>query len=156
MKNRTHYPKGGLWLLVAGFTLLTSLPFLVPHLGFLALVGFVPLFFLDRQLRIHEVRHAFWYYFAAFLAFNVATTFWIWFVSPVGAIAALILNALQMAAVFAVGRWGGRVIRRRMRHPLAAEACSLLLFIITWLAWEHVYFNIELSWPWLCLGKSFL
>ena len=156
MKNRTNDPKCGCWLLVAGFTLLTSLPFLVPHLGFLALVGFVPLFFLDRQLRTHEVRHAFWYYFVAFLAFNVATTFWIWFVSPVGAIAALILNALQMSAVFAAGRWGGRVIRRRMRRPLAAEACSLLFFIIAWLAWEHVYFNIELSWPWLCLGNSFL
>jgi hypothetical protein len=27
--------KGGRWLLVAGFALLMSLPFLVPHLGFL-------------------------------------------------------------------------------------------------------------------------
>ena len=72
MKNNKSYPKGGLWLLACGFALLMSLPFLVPHLGFLALVAFVPLFFLDRQLRALEVRHPFWYYYAAFLLFNIA------------------------------------------------------------------------------------
>ena len=149
------YPNGGLWLLAAGFTLLMSLPFLVPHLGFLSLVAFVPLFFLDELLRAHKVRHAFWYYFCAFLAFNIATTFWIWFVSGPGAIAAIILNALQMAAVFAIYRWGAKVIRRHEKRPFAARLESLLLFIVTWLAWEHVYFEIELSWPWLCLGNAF-
>ena len=149
------YPKGGLWLLAAGFALLMSLPFLVPHLGFLSLVAFVPLLFLDELLRVHKVRHAFWYYFCAFLAFNIATTFWIWFVSGPGAIAAIILNALQMAAVFAIYRWGAKVIRRHEKRPFAARIESLLLFIVTWLAWEHVYFEIELSWPWLCLGNAF-
>lgn len=148
--------KGGRWLLVAGFALLMSLPFLVPHLGFLSLTGFVPLFFLERQLRLEGARHSFWYFYAAFLLFNIATTFWIWFVSPVGAVAALLLNALQMAAVFALGRWGGRVIRRHIRHPLLAETGALLFFIVCWLAWEHVYFDVEFSWPWLCLGNAFL
>ena len=155
MKKNNDIPKGPLWLLVAGFVLLMSLPFLVPHLGFLSLVAFVPLFQLDRMLREHEVRHAFWYYFTAFLLFNVATTFWIWFVSGPGAVAAIILNALQMAALFAIYRWGGKIVRRRMKRPLAAEAWSLAFFTITWLAWEHIYFNIEISWPWLCLGNAF-
>ena len=156
MEHLKKSPKGGRWLLAAGFALLMSLPFLVPHLGFLSLLGFVPLFFLERQLRMEEVRHAFWYYYSAFLLFNVATTFWIWFVSPVGAVAALLLNALQMAGVFALGRWGGRIIRRRIADPLLAEAGALLFFIVCWLAWEHVYFDVEFSWPWLCLGNSFL
>ena len=156
MKNRTLRPSSGCWLLAAGFGLLMSLPFLVPHLGFLALVAFVPLFFLDRRLREQQVRHAFWYYYAAFLLFNILATFWIWFVSPAGAIAALLLNALQMAGVFAVGRWGGRVIRRWEKRPLAADAFALVFFIVTWLAWEHIYFDVEFSWPWLCLGNAFL
>ena len=156
MKKTQRQAKGGLWLLIAGFAVLMSLPFLVPHLGFLALVGFVPLFMLDRALRTLNVRHPFWYYYAAFLLFNVFTTFWIWFVSPVGAVAALLLNALQMAAVFAVGRWGGRVIRRHEKRPLLAEAGALLFFSLAWLAWEHIYFEVELSWPWLCLGNAFL
>ena len=155
METSRHIPKGNLWLLIAGFTVLTSLPFLVPHLGFLSLVGFIPLFQLDRLLTEGRVRHAFWYYYAAFLLFNIATTFWIWFVSPAGAIAAILLNALQMAAIFALFRWGGRVIRRKVENPVRAEALSLLWFIVTWLAWEHIYFEIELSWPWLCLGNSF-
>ncbi len=147
--------RGNRWFLVAGFALLLSLPFLVPHLGFLSLVAFVPLFCLDRMLLEHQVRHAFWYYYAAFLLFNIATTFWIWFVSPAGAIAALLLNALQMAAVFAIYRWGGRIIRSREKNPVKAEALSLFFFIVTWLAWEHLYFDVEISWPWLCLGNAF-
>ena len=143
------------WLLVVGFALLMSMPFLVPHVGFLSLIAFVPLFYLDKTLREQKVQRAFWYYYAAFLLFNVATTFWIWFVSGPGAIAAILLNALQMAAVFALYRWGGRIIRRKSDNPLLGEALSLLFFVITWTAWEHIYFDIELSWPWLCLGNAF-
>ena len=143
------------WLLVIGFGLLMSVPFLIPRLGLVALVGFLPLFFLDRLLRENNIRHPFWYYYLAFLLFNILTTFWIWFVSPAGAIAALLLNALQMAAVFAIYRAGSRIIRNREKNPLTADALSLLFFIVTWLAWEHIYFEIELSWPWLCLGNAF-
>ena len=155
MKNKPSHPKGNCWLLVVGFVLLASLPFLVPRLGFLSLIAFVPLFQLDRLLRVNEIRHAFWYYYVAFLGFNIAATFWIWFVSPAGAIAAILLNALQMAAVFALYRWSGRVIRRKVKNPIRAEAGALFFFLVTWLAWEHIYFNIEISWPWLCLGNSF-
>ena len=155
METSRPISKGNLWLLIAGFTLLTSLPFLVPRLGFLSLVGFVPLFLFERLLTEYRVKHAFWYYYTAFLLFNIATTFWIWFVSPAGAIAALLLNALQMAAIFALFRWGGRILRRKVKDPTLADALSLGWFILTWLAWEHIYFNIELSWPWLCLGNSF-
>ena len=155
MKEQNKYPKGGLWLLACGFALLMSLPFLVPGLGSISLIGFVPLLYMDKMLREHEVRHAFWYYYTAFLLFNIATTFWIWFVSGPGAIAAILLNALQMAAVFAIYRWGGSLIRRFEKKPATAELLSLLFFVFTWLAWEHVYFEVELSWPWLCLGNSF-
>ena len=65
MKAENSYPKGGLWLLAAGFAVLTSLPFLAPKLGFLSLIGFVPLLCMDKMMREHHVRHAFWYYFPA-------------------------------------------------------------------------------------------
>lgn len=155
MKHKHSDLKGNCWLLAAGFVLLTSLPFLVPRLGFLSLIAFVPLFQLEKLLREHGIRRGFWYYYAAFLGFNIATTFWLWFVSPAGAIAAILLNALQMSAVFALYRWGGQIIRRSVKRPAADEFGALLFFIMTWLAWEHVYFRVELSWPWLCLGNSF-
>jgi len=155
-KNATpSYPKGNLWLLIVGFVVLASLPFLVPRLGFLSLIAFIPLFQLDRLLREHQVRHAFWYFYAAFLGFNIASTFWIWFVSAAGAIAAILLNALQMTAVVAIYRWGGRILRQLEKRPAAADFISLIFLAVTWLAWEHIYFNIEISWPWLCLGNSF-
>jgi len=155
MIKQATCPKSALWLLVAGFALLISVPFLLPRTGFLSLVAFVPLFQMERLIRIHHVRHGFWYFYAAFLAFNIATTFWIWFVSGPGAIAAILLNALQMTAVVEIARWGGRIIRRHLHKPDAGEFGTLLFFAVTWLAWEHIYFEIELSWPWLCLGNAF-
>lgn len=148
-------PKLSYWLLIVGFAVMASLPFLVPGLGVLALVSFVPLFMLERQLQENDVRRPFWYWYAAFLLFNIATTWWIWNVSEAGAIAAIALNALQMAAVFSLYHWAGRVIRRVEKRPMAAGFEALVFFIVAWLAWEHVYFNVEFSWPWLCLGNAF-
>ena len=158
METNAHTPRrSGLWMLAAGFALLMSFPFLVPHTGVLSLVAFVPIFFLDRRLRDRKVRNPFLYYYGAFLLFNIATTFWIWFVSGPGAIAAILLNALQMAAVFALYRWAGRILRKHGQTcgTGMAEVLPLLFFAVAWIAWEHIYFRIELSWPWLCLGNAF-
>lgn len=161
MQHNAHItPKGSCRLLAAGFALLMSLPFLVPRTGVLALAAFVPLFCMDKILRERQIRHAFWYYYGAFLLFNIATTFWIWFVSGPGAVAAILLNALQMAAIFALYRWAGRVLRSRdtaftKGRPAVVELTALLFFAAGWIAWEHIYFQIELSWPWLCLGNAF-
>lgn len=129
---------GKLWFLAAGFAVLMSVPFLVPHTGILSLVAFVPLFFLDRILRENGAKHQWWYIFAAFLLFNIFSTFWIWWVSPVGSVATILLNSLFMAAIFAIYRW----------KP------NKIFFIALWLAFEHFYFEIELSWPWLTLGNA--
>lgn len=137
--------KSQLWLLAAGFAALLTIPFLVPHTGPLALVALIPLFELDRLLDKNSVKYAFWYYFSAFLLFNIGSTFWIWWVSEVGAVSAIILNSLQMAAIFALYRWSKRYF----------GVWSLAFFAITWLAWEHVYFDVEASWPWLVLGNAF-
>ena len=134
-----------LWLLAVGFAAFLSVPFLVPHTAPVALVAFIPLFELDRLLDKYNVRHPFWYYFTAFLLFNIGSTFWIWWVSKIGAAAAIALNSFEMAAIFALYRLS------KKRFGVWAYA----FFICTWLAWEHIYFNIEISWPWLVLGNAF-
>ncbi|MCI2082233.1 MAG: apolipoprotein N-acyltransferase [Bacteroidales bacterium] len=139
--NRTK-----LWLLILLFTVLTSLPFLFKGFGILALFSFVPLFYIDKILSSHKIKGAYWYTLAAFLGFNIGATFWIWNVSIGGAIAAILLNALQMSAIFAVFRWS----RKSMKGAL-----PYIFFIAMWTAWEKVYCNIEISWPWLQLGNSF-
>ena len=135
-----------LWLLILLFTAMTSLPFLTKGAGILALFSFVPLFYIDKVISCNKVRGGWWYYFAAFLGFNIGATFWIWNVSVAGAIAAIVLNALQMSAIFAIFRWS----KKSMKGVL-----SYILFISIWVAWEKAYCNIEISWPWLQLGNAF-
>lgn len=131
---------------VTAFALLLGLPYLVPHIGFLSLTAFVPLFLMADTFVREGRRHTFLLYYAAFLLFNILTTWWIWNVSAVGAVAAIILNALQMAAIFALSVRAGKAIGR---------VPSLLFFAVFWTAWEHIYYEIEISWPWLALGNSF-
>lgn len=132
------HKKRGLWLLAAGFAVLMSVPFLVPHTGALSLVAFVPLFYLDRMLRESGAKHQWWYVFTAFLLFNIFSTFWIWWVSPVGSVATILLNSLFMSVIFTLYRL----------RP------NKIFFIVLWLTFEHFYFEIELSWPWLTLGNA--
>ena len=141
--------KSGLKLLFLAllFGGLMSVPYLVPHCGPVALVAFIPLLYMDKIASDEGIRRFWWYHYLAFLLFNIFSTFWIWFVSEVGSIVAIALNALQMSIVFALYRWSRKVFNYRW--------LSYLFLIIVWLAWEHVYFEIELSWPWLVLGNSF-
>ncbi len=53
-----------------------------------------------------------------------------------------------MTVIFSVFRWG------KKRFP-DYNILPYLFFIVMWLAWEHIYFNVEISWPWLVLGNSF-
>lgn len=138
-----------LWGLAMLFAALLSLAYTFEGLGFLALGAFAPLFCMDRLIDRNNVRRAWWYYFGAFLAFNVGATWWIWNVSPAGCVAALLINALEMSLIFLC-------FRAFKRHcTKCAGWLPYLFFIALWLAWEHLYFNIELSWPWLVLGNAF-
>lgn len=135
-----------LWLLVLCSSVLLSIPFLWPHLGLVSLFGFIPL--LAAEQIAHQTRKKrFWiYYYSCFLLWNLATTYWIYKATLPGAVAAVILNALQMAVIFRLFRW---------MRTLSKGFLPYLFLIITWLAWEHVYFTWDVSWPWLVLGNAF-
>ena len=135
-----------MWVYILLFTVLMSVPYLVPHSAVLGLVAFVPLFALADLLEENGVKHQNWLTYIPFLLFNIATTFWIWWVSPAGAIAAIVLNALQMFFIF----WLFRKFKKRFTGAL-----PYIFFIAAWIAWERVYQNVEISWPWLILGESF-
>lgn len=141
--------KWAVWGLILLFVLLSSLPFLFEGCGPLALLSFTPLLLIDEICRRESLRGAGWYGFLALLLFNIATTFWVWFVSPAGAVAALLLNTLFMFVLFSLFRLSRKLCRK------GAKWLPYLFFIALWLAWEHIYFNIELTWPWLTLGYAF-
>ena len=134
------------WILAASFVMLASVPFLVPHSGLVALFSFVPLFCLADYCRDYRVKRADGLYYATFFLFNAVTTFWIWVITPVGAVFAIAANAFFMWLIFKLFCLSKKVWR---------GALPYLFFITAWVGWERIYQNIELSWPWLILGNSF-
>ncbi len=135
-----------LWLLMSSSAILLSIPFLYPHLGLVSLIAFVPLLAAEQIATESGKKYFFAYYYSCFLLWNLATTYWIYNATVPGMIAAVVLNALQMAIVFRLFRWMRTVTKGFLPY---------LFLIATWLAWEHAYFNWEVSWPWLVLGNSF-
>lgn len=134
------------WLLVITSSALLSLPFLSQHLGLLSLVAFLPLLAAEQIAFENKIKYFFIRYYICFFLWNLATTYWIYNATVPGMIAAVVLNALQMSIVF----W----LFRKMR-TISQGFLPYLFLIITWLAWEHIYFEWEVSWPWLVLGNAF-
>jgi len=138
--------KSILALLTLIFSVLMSLPFLVPHLGFLALVGFVPLLLMEAIADAHGVKRFFWWHYLAFVLWNAFTTFWVCNATIGGGIFAVLANAAQMSVIFGAFRYS----KKRFRPVL-----SLIFLAALWIAWERLYFDAQISWPWLVLGNAF-
>ena len=133
--------------LTAAFVLLMSLPWIVPHTGWAALVGFVPLLIMERLADAARTRHFWWWHYAAFVLWNAATTWWVGGATVGGAVFAVLANALQMSAVFGSFRW----VKRRTSGSL-----PYLYLAAAWIAWEKYYLTVaQISWPWLVLGNAF-
>lgn len=124
------------------FAILISLPFLVPHTAPLALIAFIPLLLAES---FFKGKMAWINFYLPFLIWNLATTYWIYNATVAGAAAAVIANALQMSLIFMLFRW----FKKRTNEKL-----GYMFLIIAWLAWEHFYFDAEISWPWLTLGNT--
>ena len=125
---------------------LLSLPWLVPHTGALALVGFVPLLVADWLADRERVRGFWLYALLTFIVWNALTTFWVCNATVWGGIFAIVANALQMTLVWVIFRFSKRYL---------AGAVPYVLLVAAWLAWERRYFDVDISWPWLTLGNAF-
>ena len=135
-----------LWIFVLLFAVLMSIPWLVPHTGVLALVGFIPLLLADDFANQLRVKHFWWFYYTAFVLWNAFTTFWVCNATIGGGIFAVLANALQMAVIWALFR----LSRKRM-----GGVVPYLFLAAMWIAWERFYFSADISWPWLVLGNAF-
>ena len=126
---------------------LMSLPWLVPHMGWTALMGLVPLLVMERLASQYSVKHFWWWHYGTFVLWNAATTWWIWNATPAGGVFAILANALQMSVVFGSFRW----VKRRM-----GGALPYIYLVAAWIAWERWYLTwAQISWPWLVLGNAF-
>jgi len=133
--------------LALAFTVLMSLPWLVPHCGWTALWGLLPLLVMERLATAYKVKHFWWWHYAAFVLWNAATTWWVWNATAGGAVFAILANALQMSVVFGSFRW----VKRRITGVL-----PYIYLAAAWIAWERFYLTgAQISWPWLVLGNAF-
>ena len=135
-----------LWGLVMLFAVMMSVPFLVPHTGFLALFGIVPLLCMDRIATLTEKKRVWIYHYSAFVLWNAITTFWVCNATVGGGIFAVMANSLQMSTIFGLFRLSKKKFTGTLPY---------IFLMVTWIAWERFYFDAEISWPWLVLGNSF-
>lgn len=135
-----------IWGLIALFAILMSIPFLIPHTGFLALFGFIPLLCMDRVATMMEKKRIWIYHYSAFVLWNAITTFWVCNATVGGGLFAIFANAFQMSVIFGLFRWS----KKRFNGVL-----PYIFLMVAWIAWERFYFDAEISWPWLVLGNSF-
>lgn len=139
--------KLAMWICVLLSAALMSLPWLVPHCGFLALIGLVPLLCADHMASINEIRRFRIWHYSFFVLWNAATTWWVANATVGGAIFAILANSLQMSLVFGLFRLG----KRRLQSIL-----PYILLAVAWIAWERWYLqSAQISWPWLVLGNAF-
>ena len=140
-------PYGAMWILVLLSAVLMSLPWLVPHCGFLALIGLVPLLSAERVATQNGVKHFWIWHYSCFVLWNAFTTFWVCNATVGGGIFAVLANALQMSLVFGLFR----LSKKRLGGIL-----PYLFLAFAWIAWERWYMvSSQISWPWLVLGNAF-
>lgn len=139
--------KTAMWILILLSSVLMSLPWLVPHCGFVALFGLVPLLCADHIASVHQIRRFRIWHYSFFVIWNAITTWWVGEATVGGAIFAILANALQMSLIFGLFRLGKRKLGGILPY---------IFLLVAWIAWERWYLqSAEISWPWLVLGNAF-
>jgi len=120
------------------------------HLPWLVLVGFVPMLILMQNIISENGKHGgakfFGYSYLMFVLWNLITTWWVYYASPAGVYMAVLASSLLMALtiriVYALWKRGG-------------EKVGLIAFVCCYVAFEYLFMNSEIAWPWLVLGNSY-
>jgi apolipoprotein N-acyltransferase len=129
--------------ILCGLLLWASWP--VSPLSFLVFIAFLPLLWLET--RVKSRKKFFWLVYLSMFTWNIATTWWIWNASAIGAIAAFFANSFIMCLPWL----GFRIAKKRL-----GEAWGYISLIAFWMCFEYVHLqDWGLSWPWLTLGNVF-
>lgn len=128
--------------LLSGILLWASWP--ASSFTFLIFFAWVPLLMVADN--VTKRISFFLYSFVALLIWNTLTTWWIWNSTDVGTIAAILTNSLLMC----IPCWGYHVFKNRF-----SKTIGYVSFIASWMLFEYVHLNWQISWPWLTLGNVF-
>ena len=115
---------------------------------FLALIAWIPLFFIDNHIKNNKQKFRkfsiFFYVLPGFLIWNIFTTYWLYNSTPAGSFMALGLNTLFMAFVFTLAHLAGR--------KLYSNYQGFMLLVMMWISFEYLHLHWDISWPWLPHG----
>lgn len=110
-------------------------------------IGFLPFLWLEEILRRQNRSHRyFWFVYPGLLTWNILCTWWVWFASPGGAIAMLLMNTLLMTLPFLFYSMSRNIVNKNR---------ALVFFVLFWLGFEYLHHNWQISYPWLTLGNGF-
>lgn len=114
----------------------------------LIFVGFLPLLWLQHKSQKEGTKNVvFWFHtYIALLIWNIATTYWVWHASEVGAVLAITLNAAIMSLPWLLFH----ITRKLFGDKLAFPA-----LIFYWLGFEYLHLTWQVAWPWLTVGNVF-
>lgn len=114
-----------------------------------AMIGVVPLLWVEESISQQGESKNLRVFFSAYLffaSFNFFSIWWVAYASPIGVIASVIVNSLFFALITVL--YSG--VKNRLNPKL-----GYLSFIVFWVGWEYVeLMDWDLSWPWLNLGHS--
>ena len=119
-----------------------------PDIGdftFLVFFSLIPILYLENQTKEQKFR-LFAYAYITFFVWNLLTTWWVYFASPIGVIIAVVLNSLFTTIVFFLFH----LTKKRL-----GSKNGYVAFICYWLLWEYLHQDWDLSWPWLTIGNVF-
>lgn len=111
-------------------------------------IAFVPLLFISYQHKIEgrSTLQITLFAYIAFLIWNALTTYWVYFSSEVGGIAAVVILSLFFATVYTAFQF---------TYKLLPGQWGLLTLPVYWIAFEKFHLWWDLSWPWLTVGNVF-
>jgi len=103
------------------------------------------LFLTDELVRSQlSLKRQWWYTYHAFVLFNVLASWWVANTSLAAGVVANFLNALLMAAPWAL------IFLVRKHMPKVWLGASVIL----WLGFEYIHYNWQIAWPWLTFGNA--
>lgn len=116
--------------------------------GLTLLIGLVPLLWISASY--DDTRRSWWRMFGwalwTFALWSAACDWWIGNATPIGPPAAIFFSTLWMMIPFMLFH----TVSKR-----APKSLAYLVLVAAWIACEHHYQSVDISWPWLLLGNGF-
>jgi apolipoprotein N-acyltransferase len=122
-----------------------------PPFTWLIFIAFVPLLILTNQVENSDIKRkkltVFLLSYFTFLIWNTIDTWWIWYASDGGAVAAIVANSLLMALTY--------LLYLSLKERINSIVYGIWILIPIWLAFEYLHCKWELAWTWLTVGNVF-